>query len=200
VVSGEIRHRWFSAFYNRFAEPSNRRRLEPIYRELLPGLGGNVAEIGAGGGATFDYYPATASITAFEPDPYMRARAEQRRRPNIELRHASGEALPAADGSFDAAVTSLVLCTVGDVRRTLAEIGRVLKPDGRLVFIEHVRPSGLFGVFTDVTQPVYGWFAGGCHWNRSTEPALIDAGYVFDRIEHESISGLPLIYGSARVA
>ena len=186
-------------FYNRVAEPSNRRRLEPVYRELLSALSGDVIEIGAGGGATFAHYPEGARVTAFEPDPFMLEAARQKARPNIDLRQASGEQIPVGDATFDAAVTSLVLCTVTGVSQTLGEIRRALRPGGSYVFIEHVRPSGVFGTFTDITQPVYGWFAGGCHWNRDTERSLKEAGFVFEHIRRKSLSGIPLIYGVARI-
>ena len=68
LESPRIRHRWFAAFYSRVAEPSNRRRLAPVYRDLLSGLHGAVVEIGAGSGATFGHYPPDARVTAFEPD------------------------------------------------------------------------------------------------------------------------------------
>jgi ubiquinone/menaquinone biosynthesis C-methylase UbiE len=126
-------YRWFAAFYTRFAEPMNRRRLAPIASELLGGLTGDVLEIGAGNGATFRHYPDTARVLAIEPDPNMRRRAAPNLRANIRLEAGAGERLPAGAASVDAVVVSLVLCTVGDLPGTLAEIRRVLKPDGTLV-------------------------------------------------------------------
>jgi SAM-dependent methyltransferase len=191
-------HRWFAAFYGRCAEPMNRRQLGPILHELLSGLSGDVLEVGAGTGATFEHYPAGARVVAIEPDPHMRRRAEARLRPNIDLRAGSAHDLPAADASADAVVCSLVLCTIEDVPRALAEIGRVLKPGGRLIFVEHVRGDGVLGRVQDITQPVWGWLAAGCHWNRGTARAIADAGFTFERIEHARHGGVPHIWGVAR--
>jgi SAM-dependent methyltransferase len=191
-------HRWFAAFYSRISERANRRRLAPILRDLLAGLSGEVLEIGAGTGATFEYFPPAAHVIAIEPDPHMRKRAEPRLRPNIELRPGNGESVPVADGSMDAVVVSLVLCTVSDLRGTLAEIRRVLKPGGQLVFIEHVRSGGFAGRLQDVAQPVYGWLSAGCHWNRRTELAIRDAGFRFERIDRWKLSGMRAISGIAR--
>ncbi len=191
-------HRWFAAFYSRFTERASRKRLAPILRSLLSELSGEVLEIGAGTGATFEHYPDAAHVIAIEPDPHMRKRAELRVRPNIELRPGNGESLPAADASMDAVVVSLVLCTVSDLPGTLAEIRRVLKPDGKLVFIEHVRSGGIAGRMQDITQPVYGWIAAGCHWNRRTELAMRDAGFRFERIDRSKLSAMRAISGIAR--
>jgi ubiquinone/menaquinone biosynthesis C-methylase UbiE len=177
----------------------NRRRLAPIARDLLGGLTGDVLEVGAGSGAMFRYYPDAARVVAFEPDRHMRRRAAPNLRPNIRLEEGAGERLPAADGSVDAVVVSLVLCTVSDVPRTLAEIRRVLKPGGKLVLIEHVRSAGVVGNVQDVAQPVYGWFAAGCHWNRRTEQLIGDAGFRFDRLDRHNMAGMRLISGVARV-
>ena len=197
-TQSEKGHRWFAAFYSRFTERASRKRLAPILRSLLSGLSGDVLEIGAGTGATFEYFPAAAHVVAIEPDPHMRKRAEPRLRPNIELRAGNGESLPAADASMDAVVVSLVLCTVSDQPGTLAEIRRVLKPDGKLIFIEHVRSGGFAGRMQDITQPVYGWISAGCHWNRRTELAIRSAGFRFERIDRWKLSGMRAISGVAR--
>jgi SAM-dependent methyltransferase len=191
-------HAWFSWFYTRFAEPMNRRRLAPIARELLAGLTGDVLEIGAGSGATFVHYADAARVLAIEPDPHMRRRAARNLRPNIRLEAGAGEHLPADDGSIDSVVVSLVLCTVTDVAATLREVRRVLKPGGKLVFIEHVRSGGVMGRLQDLVQPVYGWSAGGCHWNRRTEQSIGEAGFELERVDRHSMAGMQLISGVAR--
>jgi ubiquinone/menaquinone biosynthesis C-methylase UbiE len=131
----------------------------------------------------------------------MAKRARARLRPNVELSDARAEDLPFEDDSFDVVVSTLVLCTVDDVPRTLREIARVLRPGGQLVFIEHVRADGVFGRVQDIVQPVYGWMSGGCHANRHTEAALRNAGFAFEEIEHARLTlGVPGIVGRARIA
>jgi ubiquinone/menaquinone biosynthesis C-methylase UbiE len=199
-MTSEQGHRWFAAMYNRFCEPMNRRQVAPILADLLSDVSGDVLEIGAGGGATFEHYPASARVLAIEPDPYMRRYAQPRLRPNIRLEAGSGEQLPAGDQSMDAVVSSLVLCTVADAVRTLAEARRVLKPQGRFIFIEHVRSRGWFGRVQDLIQPVYGRLSGGCHMNRRTEDAIARAGFTFDRLDHRRMSGIQFISGVARAS
>jgi SAM-dependent methyltransferase len=82
-----------------------------------------------------------------------------------------------ADGSVDTVVATLVLCSVDDVARTLAEVRRVLRPGGSLRLLEHERAEGRWGGVQDGLQPLYGRLAGGCHWNRRLEDDLRDSGF-----------------------
>jgi ubiquinone/menaquinone biosynthesis C-methylase UbiE len=165
---------------------------------LLAELSGDVLEIGAGTGANFAHYPPAARVTALEPDPYMARRAEARLLPNITLQLAPAEHLPFPDDSFDVVVSTLVLCTVNDVPASLTEIRRVLRPGGTLRFMEHVRPSGVAGRIVDAVQPVYGWISAGCHANRRTEQALLDARFEIVQIQRFRFNGAPGIAGVAR--
>lgn len=195
-----IEHRWFAWFYDRMARAMERGPLGKLRTRLITGVEGDVLEIGAGTGLNFRHYGPGARVTAFEPDPHMLKRARSHATPNIDVRQAPAERLPAADGSFDAVVSTLVLCTVRDVAASLAEIRRVLRSGGKLVFIEHVRAGGALGHAQDAVQPAYGWFAAGCQANRDTEQALRDAGFVFESIEHTKLNPImPAIYGVATV-
>ncbi len=177
-------HRWFAWFYDRMSRAMERGAMGRMRPALLAGVAGDVIEIGAGTGLNFPHYPPTAHVIAFEPDPHMLRRAQQRLHDGIDLRQAPGERIPAADASADIVVSTLVLCTVDAPDATLAEIRRVLRPGGELRFIEHVRANGAMGRLQDVLQPPYGQLSGGCHWNRRTEQTLANAGFSFTRIDH----------------
>jgi ubiquinone/menaquinone biosynthesis C-methylase UbiE len=136
--------RLFAAGYDRVLAASERAGLARRRRELLAGLHGHVVELGAGTGANLAAYgPAVTRLTLLEPSPAMadRLRVRVTGTPvdaEVEVIEAPGEALPLADGSVDAIASTLVLCTVADLARTLDEVERVLRPGGRLVLIEHV--------------------------------------------------------------
>ncbi len=197
-------HRWFAAMYDRMSRSAERRTIGKIRRELLAGLHGDVLEIGAGTGLNFEHYPPEARVVALEPDPYMLKRAQRRLRTldrrNIDIRTAPAEHLPFDPASFDAVVSTLVLCTVGDAGQSLAEVRRVLRPGGEFRFLEHVRAEGLPGRLQDIAQPVWSWVGAGCHPNRRTESAIRAAGFEVGRIDRERMNVvLPVIYGIARV-
>ncbi len=198
--TGTTGHRWFAAFYDRMARIEERGALGRLRAKLLSDVHGDVLEIGAGTGTNFAHYPPDARVVALEPDPHMLKRAERQRTPNVELRQAPAERLPCEDASFDVVVSTLVLCTVDDVPAALAEIKRVLRPGGELRFIEHVRSDGVVGRMQDVLQPAYGWFAGGCQWNRRTEDALRAAGFALPALSRTKLAPpMPAIYGTATV-
>ena len=187
--------------YDRMTRAGERAALARLRRELLGSLHGDVLEIGAGTGANFAHYPAGVRVTALEPDPHMLKRAREKLRPAIQLRQAAGESLPFDDDSFDAVVSTLVLCTVKDVRRTLGEVRRVLRPDGRLVFIEHVRAEGFAGTIQDVIRPAWRYFGGGCNVNRHTARALQSASFDLASMQRTKFAPImPIIYGSAAVS
>ncbi len=193
-------HRWFAWFYDRMTGAMERGTLGKLRARLLAELTGDVLEIGAGTGSNFRHYGSEARVTAFEPDPHMLKRARGHAAANIDVRQSPAERLPVDDASFDVVVSTLVLCTVRDVVASIAEMRRVLRPGAKLVFIEHVRGGGALGRAQDTVQPVYGWFAAGCHANRDTEQALRDAGFAFESIEHTKLNPItPAIYGVATV-
>ena len=196
-------HRWFAAIYDRMMQ-AGERRVGPLRRRLLAGLKGDVLEIGAGTGANIAHYGPGARVIALEPDPHMLKRAQARLAassvPNVEFRQAPAEALPVADASFDAVVSTLVLCTVDDLAASLAEIRRVLRPGGQFVFIEHVRADGALGRVHDVIQPAWGWLGAGCNVNRRTEAAIEAAGFEMVELQHlKTAPWMPVIAGTARV-
>jgi SAM-dependent methyltransferase len=194
-------HRWFAAIYDRMGRSEEREFLGQMRHHLLSGVQGNVLEIGAGTGANFAHYPSGARVIALEPDPFMLKRAEQKVAElglsNVSLQRAPAESLPFPDASFDTVVSTLVLCTVQDVASCLAEMRRVLRPGGRVLFIEHVRAQGWFGGLQDLVRPVWSWFGAGCQPNRRTDDAFRHAGWEVTIDERHAFRFVPMLRGCA---
>jgi ubiquinone/menaquinone biosynthesis C-methylase UbiE len=199
-------HRWFAALWNVTSAPGERRYGRKVIRPRLMGEAhGDVLEIGAGTGHSFEFYPSDARVIATDPDPHMLRRAARHLGDlgleHIELRQANAESLPFDDARFDHVVTSLVLCSAGNVPRTLSEARRVLRPGGTFRFWEHVRndDSRFWGTFQDVIRPVWSWFGAGCHPNRSTLKAIEEAGFRMEWVEVvRDLPFQPFVYGVAR--
>jgi SAM-dependent methyltransferase len=165
-------------------------------RRLLAGLTDRVLEIGAGNGLNFPHYPATVTeVLAVEPEPYLRRLAvSAARQAPVPIRVVDGtaEALPIHDGAFDAAVVSLVLCTVTDPHQALAEVRRVLRPGGRLRFYEHVRATDpRLARWQDRLERPWGWLVGGCHPNRDTVAAITAAGLRLVQLDRFDLQAMP---------
>lgn len=160
----------------------DRRGASAHRRELVETASGVVLEIGAGYGATFAHYPdAVTRVLAVEPDPALRdtARAAAREvRTVIDVVDGDAARLPVEDGTVDVVVSSLVLCSVSEQPEVLAELTRVLRPGGRLLFYEHVRSSHRMRArLEDLITPAWARVAGGCHPNRDTATAVAAAGF-----------------------
>ena len=200
-------HRWFAALWDWISIPGERTLGRKVRTRLLGDLRGRVLEIGIGTGRSFAYYPPEAEVVAIEPDPYMLSRAQKRLadlgNTRIELRRAPAESLPFDDRSFDHVVATLVLCTVRDAPRAIAEARRVLKPDGTFRFWEHIRndKSRFWGRAQDVIRPGWSWMGGGCQINRRTREAIESGGFRLEWLEEDSSFPLnPVVYGIARPA
>lgn len=149
-------------------------------RELAAGAKGRVLEVGCGTGRTLPGYPRDTEVVGLDPDRAALHRA-RRRAPRAAILTGRAEALPFPDASFDTVVTSLSFCTVPDVPQGLAEIHRVLRHDGELRMLEHVRScQPVWGRFQDRIQPAWTAISGGCHLNRCTEEAVERAGFCID--------------------
>ncbi|HEX6691633.1 MAG TPA: class I SAM-dependent methyltransferase [Burkholderiales bacterium] len=190
-----------AAVYDRFMKVSEQACLGKWRAELLGDLSGEVLEVGAGTGSTLGLYPkAVTRLVLAEPDPHMRRKLLEKRG-TIEVSDAAAERLPFEDASFDAVVCSLVLCSVPDQRAALAEIARVLRPGGRLVFLEHVAADGKPDrlKWQGRIEPVWKHLMGNCHLTRRTEAAIAAAGLQIERIQRESIrKALPIVRPSIR--
>jgi ubiquinone/menaquinone biosynthesis C-methylase UbiE len=190
-----------AAVYDRFMKVSEEACLARWRADLLRDLSGEVLEVGAGTGSTLGLYPkAVTRLVMAEPDPHMRRKLLEKRG-TIEVSDAPAEKLPFDQASFDAVVCSLVLCSVRDQAAALAEIARVLRPGGRLLFLEHVaadgKPERL--KWQGRLEPVWKHLMGNCHLTRRTEAAIAAAGLEIETIQRESIrKALPIVRPSIR--
>ncbi|HEY3435512.1 MAG TPA: class I SAM-dependent methyltransferase [Solirubrobacterales bacterium] len=202
--------RGFSALYDRCFKAAEEAGLRDMRRDVLAGARGRVLEVGAGTGLNLELYPLGVSdLTLSEPDPHM---VKQLRKRVDEVGSAAqvveapGEKLPFEDDSFDTVVVTLVLCTVPNPTATLAEIKRVLKPDGQFLFLEHVRsPDSGLAKWQDRLEKPWRFLGDGCHCNRDTESALKAAGFELSDVEHPELPKAPPIVrpmarGSAAVS
>ncbi|MFD9718004.1 methyltransferase domain-containing protein [Streptomyces sp. NPDC059076] len=179
-----VHHPLFARFYARFSVAADQSAgIVAIRAELLAALSGRVIEIGAGNGLNFPHYPTSVSeVVALEPERSLRAlavRAADGAGVTVEVVPGVAEALPVENASFDAAVMSLVLCSVRDVPRALSEVRRVLRPGGELRFFEHglARTPGAARVQRVLDRTVWPHLFGGCHTSRDTVAALEEAGF-----------------------
>jgi ubiquinone/menaquinone biosynthesis C-methylase UbiE len=177
------RHPIFARFYARLSAGMEHAGVGEQRDRLLAGLTGSVLEVGAGSGLNFGHYPASVSgVLAVEPEPYLRGVAEQHARQAavpVKVTAGTAEDLPADDDAFDAVVASLMLCSVRDQPAALAEMRRVLKPDGELRFMEHVSAEspGLRRIQRLADASVWPSCFGGCHASRDTVSAIRAAGF-----------------------
>jgi len=162
----------------------------PLRDRLLEGLHGRVLEIGAGNGINFAHYPpSVVEVVAVEPEPYLRSKAEGaagKARVAVTVRSGLAGELEFEPASFDAAVCSLVLCSVPDQDAAFQELHRVLRPGGQLRFLEHVRGRGATKARVQRILDRSGlWPAlfGGCHCGRDTLATLREAGFDIERLQ-----------------
>jgi ubiquinone/menaquinone biosynthesis C-methylase UbiE len=176
---------------------------------LLARARGTVVELGAGTGLNLAHYPPGVDLVLTEPEAPMAERLReriQREARTARVVEAPAEALPVPDGSADMVVSTLFLCTVPDQAAVLREIRRVIRPGGRLLFIEHVAaaPGTRLRRWQDRLERPWRAIGRGCTTNRDTERAIERAGFEIDRIDRGEMEAeplvKPLIWGSARSA
>ena len=149
-------------------------------RWLAGGARGLTLDLGCGTGRTLPLLPAQTRVIAVDPSPHALARA-RRRAPQVPMVIASAEALPFRDGAFDTVLSGLVFCSVPDPARGLSEVRRVLRADGELRMLEHVRAATPWRArLQDRLQPAWTRIAGGCHPNRDTEATVRRSGFSID--------------------
>ena len=175
---------------------SERRGMAARRRDLLASARGRVLELGAGTGLNLRHYPDGVDLVVSEPDPAMRARLQRRAKGRATVVATGAEELPFADGSFDTVVSTLVLCTVADPERTLAEVRRVLAPGGRLLLIEHVRASApRHARRQDRYAGLWHAVAMGCRCNQPTVDLLERAGLSVEQLAPSRWRAMPSVVG-----
>jgi len=185
----------YASMYDRISSGSERAGLGEERRVLLAQATGATIEIGAGTGLNLSHFPpAVTRLCLLEPDPNMRKRLRRRvgGRDDVEIVDARAEALPFPDASFDTAVVTFALCSVADPDTALAEIARVLRPGGRLLFLEHVRGTDP-KIARKQDHPVflYSWI--GCHPNRDTLTAIGRAPFEVTAVRHGEVPKAPRV-------
>jgi ubiquinone/menaquinone biosynthesis C-methylase UbiE len=202
--------RAFARFYDRALKATEENGLGAMRGELLAGADGRVIEIGAGTGVNLELYgDGVEDLTLVEPDPHMGAQLRKRLADRhgdplpAQLVAAPAEALPFPEDTFDTAVATLVLCTIPDPVAAIDELARVLKPGGRLLFVEHVRAEDASSArWQDRLEKPWRFVADGCHCNRDTEANLRASSFKVEEIDHTKMPKAapivrPLIRGTA---
>jgi ubiquinone/menaquinone biosynthesis C-methylase UbiE len=187
---------------------SMRQRNLAAYRgRIVPAAEGRVLEIGIGSGLNLPFYSGNVThVIGLEPSPRllgMARRVESAGFGPVEFIEGSAEAIPLKDESVDTVVTTWTLCTIPDVLRALREMRRVLRPGGRLLFVEHGRaPDPNVVWWQDRLTPAWKRLGGGCHLNRAIGALIENAGFRFDRLATGYMRGpkpMTFMYeGSAR--
>jgi ubiquinone/menaquinone biosynthesis C-methylase UbiE len=202
--------RAFTAFYDRAMKATEEAGMREIRREALAEARGRTIDIGAGTGLNLSLFPQEVSeLVLAEPDPHMLKRlkvkvSESGREASVV--EAPAEKLPFEDASFDTAVFTLVLCTVPDQAAALAEAARLLRPGGKLLFVEHVRSEdpGL-ARWQDRLEGPWRFLGDGCHCNRDTVTGIEASPFKIEKVEKGVLPKAPplvkpLVRGSAILA
>jgi SAM-dependent methyltransferase len=174
-------------FSDRMAAQSDESGFDEIRRELVGDLEGRVLEVGCGTGRMFPYYAPKAKVEGIEPEEDFLALAVAKAdgtRGRIHAQRGDGMHLDFPDGTFDAVVFGLVLCSVPSVEQVLAEAWRVLKPGGVFRALEHVRSEApVAGFLMDISNPM--WMRlnkQGCRWNRNPLGAIESSGFILEDV------------------
>ncbi len=188
------------SFYGRYVVPRlvhlamRNETLVPFRKRVTGAAEGRVLEVGIGSGVNLPLYgPSVRSVIGLEPSPELLEMARHRATAapvRIELLQASAEAIPVDDASIDTVVTTWTLCSIADAPRALAELRRVLKPSGALLFVEHGRaPEPAVARWQDRLDPLWRRLAGGCHLNRKIDDLISGGGFRIDVLAHARLPG-----------
>lgn len=198
MAAEEVRHPVFARAFVRLMKGAEKAGGTEHRQQLLEGLAGRVVEVGCGHGLNFPHYPPEVTeVVAVEPEAYLRERAQEAARSAaVPITVVDGVAgtLPVEDGSCDAGVSSLVLCSVADPDAALAELRRAIRPGGELRFYEHViaETAGFARYQRVADRTVWPRIAGGCHSARDTLGAMERAGFDVERVERFPFPPAPI--------
>jgi ubiquinone/menaquinone biosynthesis C-methylase UbiE len=199
--------RAFTAFYDRAMKSTEEAGMREKRREVLSEAAGRTIDIGAGTGLNLELFPPGVSeLVLAEPDPHMLKKLREKLSASggeASVIQSPAEKLPFPDGSFDTAVFTLVLCTVPDPAAALAEAARLLRPGGKLLFLEHVRSEdpGL-ARWQDRLEGPWHFLGDGCHCNRDTVATIEASPFEIEKVEKGELPKAPplvkpLVRGSA---
>jgi ubiquinone/menaquinone biosynthesis C-methylase UbiE len=186
--------------YNNFIVPNlthlamRQEKLRPYRRRVVANASGRVLEIGVGSGLNLSMYPrGVRELIALDTSPKLLQRAQRVGSTvpyPVELVYSTAESIPLDDSSVDNVVTSWTLCSIPDVTRALREVRRVLRSEGRLLFVEHGRsPDMRLARWQDRLTPMWKRLAGGCHLNRPIREIIEQAGFQIEHLDTGYLSG-----------
>ena len=175
----------------------NPKPIEEVRQRIVPLAEGNVLEIGVGPGVNFVHYDRAKvnKVYALEPNPGMLRHAEKQRlrtQLDIEYLDLPGERIPLADASVDTVVSTFTLCTIPGVVEALQGIGRVLKPDGKLIFFEHgLSPDPRVRRWQERSEPLFRWAFEGCHVTRDIPSLIRQGGFRIEQMDAGYLAPFP---------
>jgi ubiquinone/menaquinone biosynthesis C-methylase UbiE len=162
-------------------------QLRPYRERVIGAAEGRVLEIGIGSGRNLPFYrPQATELLALEPSPQLMVMARRALHPGMQVNFVEGsaEAIPLDDHSVDTVVTTWTLCSIPDAAVALTEMRRVLRPSGKLLFVEHgMAPDKSVRRWQDWLTPAWKRISGGCHLNRPISVMIESAGFRIDRVE-----------------
>ena len=193
-------YQWlWSKFYDKMIKDAEEKGLSDWRQTLLQNISGDVLEIGCGTGANINFYPAAVNrLVLLEPSKHMIGKLKekyQHKLANAEILNHPAENILLPDNSFDYVVCTLVLCSVNNLEKSLAEIYRLLKPQGKFIFIEHVAATNNPQRLRWQHRLNFVWkhLMDGCHTTRSTEEVILKTGFNIQEIQRQSMRGVPPI-------
>jgi ubiquinone/menaquinone biosynthesis C-methylase UbiE len=171
--------------------------LEKLRPQVVSKAYGIVLEVGFGSGLNLPYYGSVIKLYALDPSEGLYSLAQERISHAlfpVEYLQASAEEIPLPDSSVDSVISTWSLCSIPDIHRALSEVHRVLKPQGKFIFIEHGKsPKKFLSFLQRIVTPISKLIAGGCHMNREIDRLVTTAGFTLEEIERFTQKGKPLI-------